>query len=383
MKQEELLAQLPNFLRPTLRLFLSVDIVGSTAFKQSSKSPSAVTKLGAPWLEATTLFYNEFERLFTTAWDASTSELKAKYSWQMGPSPDLWKAAGDELIYTKALTDHRQAFVAVQAWTTAVKGFKPALKKFSRSLDLKCTAWLAGFPVTNAEVMLRQSLSEQDKLQLPDDDSLVSNFKLLEQLGDRASSLVKDYIGPSIDTGFRLAALSTPRKFVLSLDLALLLAHTLVTPPDTEFQVTTKFRFDGKETLKGVLEGVPYPIFWIDVDPDDKLNKAEDRLTGQDSISVSDMREFCQVFLSEMEDKMFRPYIIGNPDSFFTIVPDSHLERLKTYFDYWQNEKEKRRVEQDTSEPVAEVKPGARATLDLSKFVQLLAEATRQNKPPS
>lgn len=91
-----------------LRLFLSVDLVGSTAFKQShqtafkaeDKSPLNISE---PWFGPIAQFYREIERLFAREWQTYVDVLSKRVGWPTGPAPQLWKSAGDELLYVKEL----------------------------------------------------------------------------------------------------------------------------------------------------------------------------------------------------------------------------------------------------------------------------------------
>ena len=146
-------------------MFLSVDIVGSTAFKQSAadgktgKGASAddESPRSEPWFEPIAQFYRGVERTFSKEW--SICEEKANsINWPTGPSPELWKSIGDEVIYTKHLTDHREVLSTLYAWVSTVRSYRKILRMQFKTLDLKSTAWIAGFPVHNAEVIFRPSV---------------------------------------------------------------------------------------------------------------------------------------------------------------------------------------------------------------------------------
>ncbi|WP_018986859.1 hypothetical protein [Methylophilus methylotrophus] len=185
----------PQFLKPKLRLFLSVDIVGSTAFKQSTPKNLNSTEVSPAWFRATTNFYREIDRLFIQEWRALNKENQTDYSWPSGDEPNLWKSAGDELIYTVQIKDYRHVAVYVIAWKRAAEKFRPAIKKFSKSLDLKLTGWIAGFPVINHELILRSGQSED----MVDDDSVVANFRLLQKCR------LQFDLRPNINTNQRLS----------------------------------------------------------------------------------------------------------------------------------------------------------------------------------
>ena len=72
------------------------------------------------------------------------------------------------------------------------------------TLDLKSTAWIAGFPVHNAEVAFRIEAGRATDSSIIDDedDEVFSNLALLDKYYSGDTSLTMDFIGPAIDTGF-------------------------------------------------------------------------------------------------------------------------------------------------------------------------------------
>lgn len=68
-----------------------------------------------------------------------------------------------------------------------------------------------------------------------------------------------DFLGKAIDTGFRVAGAAKPERFVLSVQLARLLASA---PPGFGFDY--EIRLDQPIFLKGVNRGEPYPVLYID-----------------------------------------------------------------------------------------------------------------------
>jgi len=299
-----------------------------------------------PWFSPIAEFYREVERFFSSEWRRYTDIVAAKHGWPTGPSPELWKSAGDELIYTKELADHREALCCIQAWIRAVNHYRESFKTRFPSLDLKCTAWLAGFPVNNAEIVLRSSLGNM-RADTDDDDAVFSNLRLLQKhYTDPAdNSLKRDYIGPSIDIGFRLSELATARKLVVSVDLALMLVSALRVQPKDFGYPPVKFYYDGRSILKGVFGGTPYPIFWLDMQPEDELNVAEDKLSRVEAIDSDRVKEFCEVFISKHGKYVIVPFIKDNPDPFFAEVPPYHRERMDRLRTFWERETQKREDE--------------------------------------
>lgn len=273
--------ELKELLRPKLKLFLSVDVVGSSDFKQRSDTSHAHR-----WLNLFVSFYGSFPDIL----DTSVAEQS-----QNGALPGLrlWKSLGDELIFTAELTKRDQAGLYLKA-------FRLALQKASENwhtddryperqeLWLKGTAWLAGFPVTNSEMPL------ETKVDSHSDGS--------------------DYIGPMIDTGFRLKNFATPRKLVLSADLAYLLVSAGTS--------SLHLFFDGDEPLKGIMRGKPYPIIWMDCDGHDRshesrasseMNRLKDTLLGRDSVKDNNLKSFLSLWIDSTKGRIKRPFIMDDP----------------------------------------------------------------------
>lgn len=339
----------PDPLSSTLRLFLSVDVVGSTAYKQANNaafnSDADVAKetRAEPWFSPIAQFYREMERLFAKEWDYYCSFLAKKHDWPTGPAPELWKSAGDELLYTKVLTDHREALACVYCWKKSLQVYRRIFREKYGSLDLKSTAWLAGFPITNTEVVFRISVGGM----LPDyddDDPVYNNLSLLNEFykGNAGKNLIRDFIGPSLDIGFRLCSLATPRKFVISVDLALMLVQALRAIPAGIGQNGFPIHYDSRVALKGVLGGADYPVFWIDMSPSPKIENVEDKLLKIEAGSTDHIKEFCEAFIEENNSKIIIPYIVGNPDPYFGRPPGHHDLRLNSLRDYYNSETARR-----------------------------------------
>jgi hypothetical protein len=371
-----------EFINSTLRLFLSVDIVGSTAFKQSAQSAEKDRQTGKPaelWFEPIVQFYREIEREFTASWDRYATTVAPQYGWPSGKAPEFWKSAGDELIYSKVVTDHREALACLYTWIDAINRYREGFRNKYPELDLKSAAWLAGFPVHNAEVFFRASVSDAASAK-DDDDSIYSNLSLLKQYYSTEPTEqgrpIRDYIGPAMDTGFRLATLATPRKLVVAVDLALMLARAreaqgLEYPKMTEYELM-EFHYDGRQQLKGVLGGRPYPIFWVDMGVDDRLNSVEDALARKERVNPTQVIEFCELFIERHPAFLFRPYIAGDTDPSFKAMPARHTERLVKLREYWKHERDKREGEKlsATMEP-----PGPEAPSDaVDQFLAQLGE---------
>jgi hypothetical protein len=140
---------------------------------------------------------------------------------------------GDELIFAKKLTSGIEAFVAVCAAKQAITDYSKKLREHQRNrrkdgeqyafpTQLKGTMWHAGFPIKNMKVV------KDEQPQVP-----------------------IDYIGPSIDLGFRLAKLSTPWHMAISAPLAWMVAKIQVEHSEKIDNLDVKWTYRGRGRLKG------------------------------------------------------------------------------------------------------------------------------------
>lgn len=275
-------SDVPEKWRWKLRVFFSADVVGSTAYKASKAHDLSWAK-----------DFTEFLREFPVAVDGAYSNLP-KGSIDKCERMTPWKFSGDELLFHVELRSYTESATHIAAFKRAVVSHSDKWKVKKTPLSLKATAWMAGFPVTNREIVFRERGNDE-----------------------------LDFIGPSIDLGFRIATFSSTRRFVLSPDLALTLldaVHRLDLKWD-EFQVF----LHGKEELKGVNDGKPFPIVWLDMD--DGVGSLEDELLGvKNSFSPHIIRKYLQEFLDETP-KMRRPFIFGDGDQRYADLPSDFDEK--------------------------------------------------------
>ncbi|MGQ0681637.1 hypothetical protein [Bradyrhizobium sp.] len=343
MENRKRLEALPAFLQPKFRLFLSVDLVGSTASKQRPRFPIQTPErlwvdggMAPPWLSPIANFFGGFQEEFVREWKNFKAELAKKLGLKVAIDPSFWKANGDELIFVKELDDRKEILGCIDAWMKALKSLRPKLME--KGLDLKATAWTAGFPVTNSELIFYTNPGAPDALF--EDDHRLRQFALLEKFHENkdlssANSVIIDFIGPSIDIGFRLATQSTPRRFVVSIDIAYFLV-TAHLPPGVPLP---RIFYSGRVELKGVLGGKPYPVFWIDTLAGDTFSEKEDSLLGIRQASKEDIQNFCEGFYKEHSGLMFRPFIFRESESQYGEFPENYILALEHLRDRWSDEK--------------------------------------------
>jgi class 3 adenylate cyclase len=238
-----------------LRLFLSADLAGSTAFKQSGK-------------------LDEWQKFFRAFYRQLPALLRQKLVGMGFKDLELsvWKLIGDEIVFSEPLDHWEKAPRCVAAFRAAVADFRQrTIAATGGRLDVKCAGWCAGFPVGNICV------------EPPDD-------------------LPADYIGPGMDIGFRLVKAAAPRRMLLSVELVWLLSLP---------KLKSKPRFFMSEglDLKGVAKGRTYPCIWLELD------LHEERLRGgaPRRCRVTDLHRFCRHWLQTMGPPFLVPFIDGDP----------------------------------------------------------------------
>jgi hypothetical protein len=209
-----------------------------------------------------------------------------------------WKALGDELVFSKRLDTGFDVYQGLCAAREAIIQGSEKLRqhrevrassgdKDQYPVHLKGTAWLAGFPIKNMKVV-----------------------------GVRPGA-ADDYIGPSIDLGFRLTKMSSPWRLAVSTPLAWMAAKVQHEQSPSLKGQMLKWSYLGRQTLKGI-EGnrAGYPVFCIDVaDSAIGMNEQELNLLDRGDVKPRDVVAFCETqFLGEgnQAGKHGRPFILGD-----------------------------------------------------------------------
>lgn len=259
----------------SLRLFLSADLAGSTAFKQNA---SAVA-----WQLFFESFYNQLPAYVDQEFASDPHRLA------------LWKTVGDEIVFSAELKSAQDAGRMMEAFRRGAARYRKEITNPPRGLDLKCAGWTAGFPLGNLEVTLQGG-----------------------------GGLV-DYIGPGMDIGFRLVKEASPRRLMLSVELAYILSLPAFDDPE--------IRVGRSVDLKGVGKGHRYPALWLDCFSSgpcegwDQLELDEEALRGfpRQPAMKEKLHAFCRSWLETMGDPFMLPFIEMDP--FLNIFPDLYEER--------------------------------------------------------
>jgi hypothetical protein len=247
-----------------LRLFLSVDLSGSTALKgeanyQTLSAHLRLLQKAASASDPSRIPFNALPSLDEYDWVAiqqnTFSDFHSEFSSRAGVDVVEayevypWKALGDELIYSMRLTSRERASKLLTSFITAVRLIDGSLAKKGR-LRLKAAAWIAGFPIRNRVVQIPAPAVSYEH----------------EGKAHRFPYPQDDFWGPDMDIGFRLSKCTFPGMCVASASLVELLASD-----KSNYQL--RFAHVGWERLKGVWHERPYPVFWAEL-PENREGEA-------------------------------------------------------------------------------------------------------------
>lgn len=267
------------------RLFASADIVGSTAFKVSMANEKQ------RWAHVFSAFFRDFPASLRACFEELPGEIRAGFRKPPG-CLRVWKFVGDEILFEIELENHVHAVCHAIAFKKALHEYSNELStKHKGKLGLKGTIWGAGFPVANVEVST------------PRESSRVQ---------------ARDFLGPSVDLGFRLASMADLRRIPVSADIAYFLAKAIIGQPNLEKQIM--LLASEPRALKGVAGGTPYPMLWID--RLDGIQTAEDKLLNREwTPNNSNMCEYLTELFGNHASGVVRPFIEADESAEFNQVP--------------------------------------------------------------
>jgi hypothetical protein len=251
-----------------------------------------------PWLETFNRFFEDLPYAFRKRYQNSGAPAVLT-------APRLWKTLGDEVVFETVLGSRAEAATHLEHFRETLIDYRTFLKEADGNLDIKGTAWLSGFPVGNSVVYLTDPVS-----------------------GDKW----EDYIGPSMDIGFRLKDFANPRRIAVSVELAYLLSAGEGASGSTDCDLP--LHLADAHTLKGVIQNHPYPAFWLECDSpeaDDELLALERplRATADRAATMA----FCERFISQHSPPLFLPFIDGDPE--FSALPEDYNGDYAEISDAW------------------------------------------------
>lgn len=304
-------SEFPEGLKPRLRLFLSVDMVGSTPYKQSRHM----------WRPEIVTFYRNFDYILQRQYKEFSGGLDDGL-----PAPEFWKSNGDELLYVCELHSLSHAHALMHVWLATLNEYRGARDEASKHLDVKSTAWIGLFPVPNAEIFFRRGTAWSDV-----QDPVLSQAEIREEFyaNPENPAITREFVGPSIDTGFRLTSWASPNRLIVSVDLAFLLtgAYTRKVGP-------LRLHLSGKDKLKGVIDNQPYPTLWIPVGRQ-RLDP-EDRRMSEVSTDRATIRSYCEAIIEQNYKSITPLYLAGAHHEDYDWVPPYILTGILRH---WAEEK--------------------------------------------
>lgn len=268
-----------------LRLFLSVDLVGSTAFKARVGETRKKSGYAPVWVEVIKHFYQDFPLSLSRNYEKLAKVEGENY---VDDRPNVWKTIGDEIVFCCKIRNRIHLKICLDAFFRTLRGYGLYLDNEQKEhrLDVKATAWVAAFPAPNITIALDSA-----------DKKLVFEELKDETLESEADKLPRnfDFLGKHIDTGFRITKFALPDQMVVSLELAFLLSEI--------YQDTLSYNYLGRHQLKGVLSDKPYPIVTVIVERNVERKTLLDR---ERSLSVhtkvtnaTHLRDFLDTFMQQ------------------------------------------------------------------------------------
>ena len=200
-----------------LVMFLSADVVGSTAFKASTVGEHGQ----ALWLEAFETLFRELPLIFI-------GKLAEHFIDEDDlPQSGVWKVMGDEVVFAVLPETVAHAQRVAAAFCDAVAHYDQRIAQ-RWPLRIRGCCWGAEIGARNRAIEIPEMFGGSDRPYV-------------------------DFLGPDVDIGFRLSGYSRPGELILSPNLA----EAFAVEGD---QRGLRFHYVGEAPLKGVCGGQPFPL---------------------------------------------------------------------------------------------------------------------------
>jgi hypothetical protein len=302
-------------------LFASIDISGSTAFKRKTDN----------WKSLLTGFFYAVPAQVRESWRKSQLALRndevflTEYRRARGETPPLttkqprvWKTNGDEIVFVVELLSDFDVIAGCRCFLEVVYCCADQLKTKSGHYAAPAAgggqAGEAGGATLSAKGFLWAASFHENSIAIP--------FSLLLG-GAPGGEGLYEYLGISVDAGFRIGKYASENKVSISVELA----DKLVSIMDAlgrEELPGLHIKYDEGEPLKGLLEpGENYPKIYFDLNHGRKLNRAHDRLTKRDPANTGELRQA----IDEIKAR-FRKEFFDWPAELleFTVTPQDQIQ---------------------------------------------------------
>ncbi|WP_293448880.1 hypothetical protein [Planktotalea sp.] len=305
-----------------VRLFLSVDLTGSTAFKAKNTS--------FDWLKEFQKFYASFLALYSENYSFSCDDIDSMDNADAENCPKLWKTIGDEILFVNRVHSISHLSAYVSAFSKTLMEF--ADKFLGEDLDTKGNGWIAAFPSPNCSIGIGGDSTIDPIAGIND----LPSEQLEADVDENPRKY--DFLGKGIDGGFRISKNSNIDTFTISPALAYLLSKAKTNPDVTKF--TGRFRFHEPQPLKGVLDGKRYPIISLDTQRhqvEKELSQLETELLKRPHFADdAKLRTYLEAFITHHEIEMPSLKMSnGEPDQ----PPPEHYQH---YAQQWKREYDKK-----------------------------------------
>jgi class 3 adenylate cyclase len=214
---------------PAVVMFMSVDVVGSTNYKVQAQRD------GSDWLEAFATLFRELPLIFI-------GEVAAAFmDYDDVPDSGVWKVMGDEVILVALPSALHEAAALASAFCRTVASYDRRLAG-RWPLRIRGACWAA-------------TLGRRNRM-----------IEIPEMFGGSDGRPYRDFLGPDVDTGFRLSAHAGHGEVIMSPNLVEALACTDLHPE-------LAFHPAGEASLKGVIDGQPFPLWMVSADGHNPLDR--------------------------------------------------------------------------------------------------------------
>lgn len=290
--------------RQQLIAFFSADMANSTEFKNRHQGQYVNgTFIPPKWPR----YFSEVFSMVLRRFDEQMRDMRNPNEATVLTRPRLWKINGDELLFRELILPGDQG----TKWLAqAVSAFINTIENVDEEMlpdgcGLRGCVWSAGFPIRNKQIRVAAQHSVPI-IRLDSEEGANPDFDT--GLYYRDDEGLVDYLGPDMDLGFRLAAVTPPGRITCSLDIAYLLMQRHDSP---------SLHHVGWRVLKGIAGGAPYPIFWSTLgaqrqsrhlwqiaDPTPELKTFLDT----PSLHRDEFMRLAQEYWSQLRDYFHRPY---------------------------------------------------------------------------
>lgn len=280
---------------PRSELFLSCDLVSSTAYKQrqsarGSAPPGGRREEELPWQQVFLEFYQDFPRMLGEVRDARLGRDDVTIAHE--PHFKLWKPIGDELVFTVRIEHEDTVYAAVRIWLEALNRWSERIRPLG--MGTKGGAFIATFPGPDRDVAVPREAGTSQSVR----GVVAANDDACSATDRSHDEFLFDYFGPSVDIGFRLFNKATPRRFSLSVEVAWVMFEAARENKKSGFWDVSDIEYMGGQELKGVWAGRDYPLFVIDRHHRDPINTAT-KVLANNQISLEQSVDLCRACVDD------------------------------------------------------------------------------------